>query len=111
MRGRDRYAMWTSAGAVISSEDLMQVVNGQRLCTVSSVHVKLWYRSGVLCYLFGRIAAHFINKIGELLPWNVKLPVQLASAARQAAWGPGSRWNLSIMTNTPQESFPNSAAC
>ena len=38
-----------------------------------------------LRYVFERIADHPINRIDELLPWNVRLPSSQAAAVREAA--------------------------
>lgn len=38
-----------------------------------------------LRYVFERIADHPINRIDELLPWNVRLPTPQAAAVREAA--------------------------
>ena len=38
-----------------------------------------------LRYVFKRIADHPINRIDELLPWNVRLPPPQEEAVREAA--------------------------
>ena len=49
-------------------------------CKLSGIDPEAYLR-----YVFERIADHPINRIDELLPWNVRLPTPQAAAVREAA--------------------------
>ncbi len=87
MQPSDRYVMWLSArrsylfaGSDAGGERAASMYSLIGCCKLVGIDPEAYLR-----YVLERIADHPINRIQELLPWNVRLPAPQESAVKEAA--------------------------